>query len=431
MRPPTLVLLWAAYCGDQGSRSGRRRSVDSDATIGDRLRRIRRDQGMTQEELAERSGLSRELIAKIEQGRRQSVRLTTLGQLAQALDVPLSQLADNRPRLDGHREGASILAIRDVLLSPNLLPGVDLEADDGEPTPLPRLRDAVDRMAEAYWTGQFGPMAAMIPDLIGEARITWQQTGPPVTELLARAYDLTAALMVHMGKEDLAAVSAERAIAVAAAGDSELLHATMQGTYAWVLLHQGRLDEAELLAANAAGRIEPVASSPAGQVGAWGSLLLTALAPAAAAGRSVSPYIEPAVAAAGRIGQRVKVFNTSFAGASVAVQAVHAYAVLRQPGDALEAARGLRLDDLPGPISRGRHLLDVAQAHVDANHAAAGTNVLSQARRLAPVWFRHQGVARSLVLELCEQQRRLTPELRELAVSVDAEEFAPYHRHEN
>jgi transcriptional regulator with XRE-family HTH domain len=405
--------------------------LDNETTIGDRLRRARREQGMTQEELADRAGLSRELIAKIEQGRRQSVRLTTLTHLAQALDVSLSELADNRPRLDGNRDGASILAIRDALLSPSLLPGIDPGADEGEPTTLPRLNATVDRAAEAYWKGEFGPLAAMVPGLIGEARITWQATGAPAVAPLTRAYDLTAALMVHMGKEDLAAIAAERAVATAATGDDELLHASMRGTYAWVLLHQGRLEEAERLAADAARAIEPAFSAPADHVAAWGSLLMTALAPAAAAGREVSEYITLASSGAERVGRRVRIFNTSFAPASVAMQSVHAYAVLREPARALEAARKVGLDELPGTIARGRHLLDVAQAHVDAHHGQAATATLTRARTMAPVWFRHQGVARSLVLELCEQQRRLTPALRELATSVDPDWYAPYHRHEN
>jgi len=384
---------------------------------------------MTQEELAERSGLSRELIAKMEQGRRQSVRLTTLTRLAQALDLPLSELADNRPRLDGDREGASVLAIRDALLSPSLLPGIDPGDDEGQPTTLAHLNTAVDRAADAYWKGQFGPLAAMIPGLIGEARITWQSAGAAAATPLARAYDLTAALMVHMGKEDLAAIAAERAAATAAAGDDALLDACMRGTYAWVLLHQGRLDEAERLAADTAQSIEPAFSAPADHVAAWGSLLMTALAPAAAAGRDVSGYITLASSGAERIGGPVKIFNTTFAPASVATQAVHAYAVLREPAKALQAARKVDAGELPGTIARGRHLLDVAQAQVDARHGQAAT--LARARTMAPVWFRHQGIARSLVAELCEQQRRLTPQLRELATSVDPDWYAPYHRHEN
>jgi hypothetical protein len=47
---------------------------------------------------------------------------------------------------------------------------------------------------------------------------------------------------------------------------------------------------------------------------------------------------------------------------------------------------------------------------------------------LAPAWFRHQGVARLLVSELLERQKRLTRTLRELAAATDAEGYARYYR---
>jgi hypothetical protein len=65
-----------------------------------------------------------------------------------------------------------------------------------------------------------------------------------------------ASLVVHVGKEDLAAVAAERAIAAAASGDDERLHGTMRGIYTRVLLHQGRLGAADRIAVVAAERIE-------------------------------------------------------------------------------------------------------------------------------------------------------------------------------
>lgn len=105
------------------------------------------------------------------------------------------------------------------------------------------------------------------------------------------------------------------------------------------------------------------------------------------------------------------------------MQACHAYAVTREPAKALTAARKVGPGDLAG-ISYGRHLLDVAQAHADARHPAAATAVLTQARTVSPVWFRHQGVARFLVTDLCEQQKRLSPALRELAASVDPDWYA-------
>jgi hypothetical protein len=366
------------------------------------------------------------MIAKTEQGRRQP-RLSVLAKLADALDVPLSELLDNRPRLDGHRDGASVLAIRDALLSPSQLPGISLSTDDGEPTPLPQLRAAVAEAARLYWAGAFAALAAILPGLIREARLTAQAAGPEASSLLAQSYSLAAEFMVHMGKEDLAAVAAERGITAAIASNDELLHAMLEGNYAWVILHQGRLTESERLAADAADRIEPSFSAPAQHLAVWGSLLMNALAPAAAAGREITEYVSLASAAGERLGRRVSIYQTSFAPATVHMQACHAYAVTREPAKALAYARKIAPGDLTG-ISYGRHLLDVAQAHTDARHPAAATAVLNQARTQAPVWFRHQGVARSLVNDLVEQQKRLSPALRELAASVDPHWYAPYFR---
>ncbi len=370
---------------------------------------------LTQEELAERAGVSKDLIAKLEQGARRSARLISFVRLAAALDVELSELLGKRPQLDGHRDDASVLAVRDVLLSPSLLPG--LEPADAEPAPMAELQRAVTAAGRAYWAGKFAELTAVLPPLIGEARATRASIGPTAATPLALAYELAASLMVHMGKDDLAAVGAERAITAAAAGDDELLHAMLHGTYSWVLLHQGRLAEAEQLAATMAARLEPSFSAPDKHIAAWGTLLMTALAPAAVAGRDVSEYISLAAAGAERIGHRVNIYQTSFAPATVAMQTVHAYTVRREPGRALEAARKIRPGDLQG-ISHGRHILDVAQAHVDAQHPKAAIAELTQARALSPVWFRHQGIARSLVRDLVEDAQRLSPALRELARGV-------------
>jgi transcriptional regulator with XRE-family HTH domain len=61
-------------------------------TIGYQLRRLRRLRGLTQEELADRANVSRDLVAKLEQGQRQTARITSLVSLAGALDVELSAL---------------------------------------------------------------------------------------------------------------------------------------------------------------------------------------------------------------------------------------------------------------------------------------------------------------------------------------------------
>ncbi len=63
-------------------------------TIGYQLRRLRRLRGLTQEELADRANVSRDLVGKLEQGRRQTARIASLVSLACALDVELSALVE-------------------------------------------------------------------------------------------------------------------------------------------------------------------------------------------------------------------------------------------------------------------------------------------------------------------------------------------------
>jgi transcriptional regulator with XRE-family HTH domain len=63
-------------------------------TIGYQLGRLRRLRGFTQEGLADRADVSRDLVAKLEQGRRRSARITSLARLAAALDVEVSALLE-------------------------------------------------------------------------------------------------------------------------------------------------------------------------------------------------------------------------------------------------------------------------------------------------------------------------------------------------
>lgn len=388
------------------------------APIGERLRRLRRERSLTQEQLAERAGVSRELVSKLEQGTRNSARVSSLAALATALDVDLSDLLGKRPQLDP--DGARVLGIRDALLTPGALPGID-PADDGEPTPLPDLDTAIRRAWDDYWTGRFGRLAASVPPLIGEARLTHSATGGAATQL-ARVYQLAACLLVHLGKDDLAALGTERALGAASGGDDELQWATLHGTYAWVLLHQGRLRESEDHAARIAARIEPALTTASPQhLVVWGGLLLTATAPAAADNRrkdAAEDYISLAGAAAARLGVERHDYEVSFGPTQVAMQTTHAYAVLREPGKAITASRTVQRANLR-PVAYGRHLLDVGQAHVDGRHAKAATATLAAARNISPEWFRHQGIARSLVADLVETQRRLSPELRSLARTVN------------
>jgi len=387
-------------------------------TIGERLHRLRGEHGLTQEALAALAGLSVDLVKKLEQGKRQSARLTTIAALANALDVPMSELTDKRPRLDGAGDRL-VLALRDTLLSPDLLVGVD-PADDGEPTPLAELAAAVDRAWADYWAGRFVELARTVPALIAEARLAHRLLGVTVSRALAEAYEIAACLLVHLGREDLAAVSAERGIAAAAGGEDELLWAVLHGSYAWALIGQARHREAEQVAIRAAERIEPrFTTATPEQLTVWGGLVLWAMAGAVEGNRpeAAQDYISLSRVAAARMDRDRHDYQVNFGPTQVAMQTTYAHAVAGQPDKALTAAQGVRREDL-FTISYGRHLLDVAQAYTDGRRDDAAVDVLHEAKDLAPVWFRHQPVARSLVTEIRERKTRPSNALRDLVRSL-------------
>lgn len=61
--------------------------------FGKQLRKLRLEQGLTQEQLAERLGCATTFISRIENGRR-SPSLANIGRLAEILDVPVAALFD-------------------------------------------------------------------------------------------------------------------------------------------------------------------------------------------------------------------------------------------------------------------------------------------------------------------------------------------------
>jgi len=89
-------------------------------TIGYQLRRLRRLRGLTQEELADRADVSRDLVAKLEQGRRQTARLSSLASFARALDVELSALVERAmPVLEiEDSEADGPVALRNIQTAP-------------------------------------------------------------------------------------------------------------------------------------------------------------------------------------------------------------------------------------------------------------------------------------------------------------------------
>src|SRR5262245_39560484 len=123
-------------------------------TIGGRIKRFRTGRGLSQEQLAERAGMSKDTIGAYEQGRRTPPTPAILA-LAGALGVEPSRLMDRQERLGKGDGDRGVLGVRDALLSVRDLPGLNVGNGEADPIPLDRFRGRVERAWAHYWLGDF------------------------------------------------------------------------------------------------------------------------------------------------------------------------------------------------------------------------------------------------------------------------------------
>ncbi|WP_329244288.1 helix-turn-helix domain-containing protein [Actinoallomurus sp. NBC_01490] len=387
----------------------------SDATtLGDRLKLLRHERSMTRGELADRSGVNTDVIEKLEHGHRETARVTWLMKLAGALRTELSGL------LGGPRHSGT--AVRDAVTAPESTPGMDPD-DAGETPDLGELRRAVDGTWRAYWSGDLPHVAMRLPGLLGETRLAHRGLGARAATPLADAHHLAARLLSSLGETDLAALAAREAIEAAESGDDELRWTALHGSYCSALLHQNRCRICEDHAVHIAEDTEPpLGAAELRRLTVWGNLILTAMAAAGTTTRTgaVNDYVGLARSAADRFdGERLD-YHVRFGPSEVAMHATHAYALLREPGLALQAAGAVHREDLPRAMY-GRHLLDVAQAQAQLMDLRAAESTLQEAESLSRRSFRDHGPAYPLVGELIEEMAHVSPDLRRMAQEVALE----------
>ncbi|MGW4856974.1 helix-turn-helix domain-containing protein, partial [Streptomyces sp. NPDC004288] len=111
----------------------------SSSTIGDRIRSLREFRDLTQEQLADRAGISIDTVRTLEQNRRQSARINTVRALARALDVQLERLVGQATVTQQLADDGGLLELRDAIQDIGALPGV------------PDLEDLEDPPSETAW----------------------------------------------------------------------------------------------------------------------------------------------------------------------------------------------------------------------------------------------------------------------------------------
>jgi len=387
--------------------------------IGDRVQRLRtgRSPKLTQRELAEKAGVSVELVSKLEQGVRQSARLASLTKIARALDVDVADLVSRPVRVDttGGEDGG-VLAVRRAIIT---------LSDDAEPANEDELRKSASLAWGYYWSSQFDVLAGMLPEFIGAARATVRQTGTPAAyEALSDAYRIAATMLAQpLGKVDLAYLAMERAVGAAEQTGDVLRRAAVCGWMSWQFTqHAGSTAEAVRMAVREADDVEPKMKGAAPeQVSVWGTLLgFAAIAAARDDNASeADDLINLAEVAATRLDgmgwTRTLYGQAPFGLPRVIVQMTDIATVTGRPGRALTVARKMPPEpDLPLD-NRAHHLADIALALTELGKLREAESALHTLWRTAPNWMRYQPYPRRVMAELWERDKRRSRTLLELA----------------
>ena len=391
--------------------------------IGQRLQKRRVARGLTQQRLAQLAEVSIDVIQKLEQGVKSTARITTLHQLAQALDVNVAELlGESRPVTTADPSPDSgLVAIRRAIL-------------ERSSSAVPSTHEAGPQQSATYawgcyWAGQYDALGSHLPTWLSTARATHQGAATAHSaRALADAYAVASSTLVHLGETDLAYLAMERALTTADAGDDPLYRAALTGWMSWLLLHPtGTLDEATRLAATEA---EALATSldhhdPAA-VSVWGSLLLSAAV--AAAREDDIPRAEEFLAEARIAANQLqelgypihRQYEVTFGRAQVVMQAVDIAVVTDRPGHAIDLSRGFLPHELP-IAAQARHLTDRASAYTTMGMHDKAVQALLSIEKIAPTWLHHQRYPQTIIHELVEHERRgRRSQLRELAERIGA-----------
>jgi transcriptional regulator with XRE-family HTH domain len=390
-----------------------------DMSTGDRLKVARRAAGLTQEQLAEQSGVNVDTIRKLEQNQRHSMRVSTANALARAIGVETTALLLGQAPAETRDDTGLQLIRRALVPAHDFAPAADDHNEDAAPD-VAALRRSVEDAWSHYHAGEFEALGQILPPLIGEARVAAREhtngTAAQAHGVLAKVLQLGAHTMVQTQMEDLGLLGLDRARTAAQDSSDPLLPAMMLNSVAWVFLRTGRLEDCERVAVGAADSVEPTfRASPAHHVAVYGGLLLSAATAAARNQRydTARDLIQIARAAAHRIGDdSTDRWTTVFGPTAVAMQAVSLETAAGEWGTALDLARQVPLSGQVPVSWKVRFLLDVAHAQTETYRDADAVETLRTARRLAPSWTQRHGLAKAVVRELLTHKhpaRGLTP----------------------
>ncbi len=393
--------------------------VEIEETPGQRVRRLRRRAGLTQEELARKVDRTQGWVSRIEHDDIDVDSVTVLNTLAWALRAhpneitgrPYYGVTDTDER--GHNAVASL--IRQLRRS-------ELPAEVETFRPLDELAAAVSQLTRDRGKARYTQLAERAVELLAELHAAYERTEGAEQERAFGLYTL-ACKEIHsvaygLGYAELIAHAQMRAAWAAQRSGNPHLAIVADYLAARDLWTTNDYADAMLVLDRSAVAVQSDAEggNPAA-VSLYGSVQLRAAVTAARANNANEAYTRLDLAEQALTwGKAIDPYTMWWSSGNIGL---HRVGVAVELGDGVEAvrrAKGLVIPaDLP-PSRIGHHYLDVTRGYVWLNEVDRALAALERAEHLAPQLVRNHPMAQSAVRQLLRLERASTRErLRSIA----------------
>jgi transcriptional regulator with XRE-family HTH domain len=397
--------------------------------LGQRIKELRRDAGMSQSDLAAAMGRSESWVSQVERGVQPVERLSILQALADALNVSVREVRpDAAPAEPSQPEGldrSNDLEGLRVALTGHPALGSLFEESSGEL--ITSIADFRQHVEEAWALAHASSYAALsdhlaqlLPSIETAVRHAPASDRKELHALRARAYQVAAASFTRQDQADAAWVAADRALQAAELAGQPLEVVASLFRMAHAFMRQQHMEQAEQAAKSAVAVMAPRAEAPEcppeelSLLGAM-NLVLSVINAREGNRGATHEHIDRARGIAARLGEDRNDFDTEFGPTNVEIHAVSTAVELGDAGLALEVAQQVDASGL-SPERQSRFLLDVARAHAQRRHVGEATAALLEAEALAPEQIHDHHLARGVIRDLVQLSEPRVPEsLRGLA----------------
>lgn len=374
--------------------------------------------GLSQVEFAARLGRSEAWVSQVERGVRSIDRMSVLQRLADALDVPVSALAQSEVVTGPAKPEAAVNAALSLSASLTLSAMVGASSPDVDPRDLSAAADEAWELVHASEHARVAELLGLwLPVAVTESARGGAKSRRQSAEAACRLLLASAAMLSKVDESSAAWVAADRAVRFAEATGDPLLVAATVFRLGMAFQSARRFDlaaHALATAYDALGSAEAPTGTAADAV--RGALALQLAVVCARSGDGVKAYgwLDSARSFAERVGPGRNDYNLEFGPANVAVQEVAVAVELGDAGRAVMVAESVDASTL-SPERQARLLVDVARAYAQLRRIPDVVASLRSALDVAPEQVRAHRAVVELVDGLMGGEHARDDALRALA----------------